>query len=88
MIGKNVKKYCKEDITKIENYDLAKNDEIYIWQCHHRLELTPDGDFAHTPEELKEMGLYFDRPCNELIFLSPREHTIIHKRALKNVRKK
>lgn len=31
-----VKKFCKDDISKIENYELAINDSS-MWHCHHRL---------------------------------------------------
>lgn len=71
-------KYCKDDITKIENYDKAISDTTQTWQCHHRLELTLDGEFAHTASELDRMGMYFNRPYFELIFLTQQEHLAIH----------
>ena len=39
MISENqVKKYCREDISLIENYDKAINDKTQTWDCHHRKE--------------------------------------------------
>jgi len=49
------KKYCKDEISKIENYEQAINDKENIWEIHHRLELTLEGEFAHTREELKRL---------------------------------
>lgn len=70
--------YCKDDISKIENYELAKADNFKGWHIHHRLELTLDGEFAHTVEDLKRMGMYYNRPYFELIFLTKSEHQRIH----------
>lgn len=71
-------KYCKDDISKIENYDKAFADPRQIWVIHHRLEMTLDGEFAHTPEELKRMDMYYNRPYFELIFLTKSEHRRLH----------
>lgn len=70
-----VRKYCNEDISKIENYNEAVNDTTQIWHCHHRLEIQ---DRVYLVEELKEMGLYYNRPASELIFLTRSEHAKIH----------
>ncbi len=71
-------KFCKDDITKIENYDKAKNDPNEIWDLHHRLELTLDGEFAHSRDELKRLDMYYKRPYFELIFLTHSEHARLH----------
>lgn len=76
--------YCIDDITKIENYELAKKDNFKGWHIHHRLELTLNGEFAHTPEELKRMGMYYNRPYFELIFLTKSEHQRIHAQCRSN----
>lgn len=56
MISLNTaKKYCKDDISKIENYEQAINDKENIWECHHRLQLTLEGEFAHNRKELKRL---------------------------------
>lgn len=81
MIGnrciKNTKKYyCCEDISLIENYDKAINDLTEKYDCHHRLEI--QGDKRFSVDDLKEMGLYFNRPASELIFLTRSEHRHLH----------
>ncbi len=76
MIRKGVEKYCCEDISLIENYELAISDQTQYWECHHRKE-TDEGLSAN---ELIEMGLYFNRPASELIFLTKSEHNSIHKK--------
>ena len=79
MINKaQARKYCCEDITKIENYDKAIADTTQVWHLHHRLELTPDGAFANTSDALKFYDQYYYRPANELIFLTRAEHRRIH----------
>lgn len=37
---KHVRKFCRDDISKIENYEEAVNDKTHTWELHHRLELT------------------------------------------------
>jgi len=36
---KSLKKFCCEDLSLIENYDLAISDTNQTWHCHHRLEI-------------------------------------------------
>lgn len=79
MIPKNIKSFCSEDITLIENYDLAYADKNKSWDCHHRLET----DLGLTAKELKEQNLYFHRPASELIFLTHEDHTTLHKKGVK-----
>ena len=71
-------KFCRDDISKIENYDKAIADTSKAWVIHHRLELTLDGEFALTPEQLKMHDMYYNRPYYELIFLTRAEHIRIH----------
>ena len=71
---KKVKKFCNEDISLIENCDKAINDETQTWHCHHRKE-TDEGLSA---KKLIELGLYYGRPANELIFLTHGEHSSLH----------
>ena len=78
MIGKRTraKLFCKEDISLIENYDLAINsNETY--DCHHRNEIMDDGTL-HSVKWLKDNDLYYNRPASELIFLTKSEHTYLH----------
>lgn len=65
-------KYCSDAISMIENYDKAKADTTQTWECHHRLGLT------HSHNELERLGLYENRPADELIFLTPSEHKSLH----------
>ena len=53
---------------KIENYEAAMSDTTNIWVCHHRLESD------YTKSELIKLGLYYNRPPEELIFLTDIEH--------------
>ena len=68
--------YCCDDVSKIENYELAIADNSQIWDIHHRLEIHED--YLNTREDLKLMNLYWDRPANELIFLTHSEHIAMH----------
>lgn len=79
--SKQASKYCKEDISLIENYQIAVNDNTQIYDCHHRDEvkiLSSDIKEYHSVEELIKNGLYYNRPANELIFLTRDEHNKIH----------
>ena len=71
-----VKKFCCEDISLIENYDIAVADTTQTWHCHHRGEVLPCGRFSR--DDLKKFGLYFNRPASELIFLTPFAHRQLH----------
>lgn len=83
MISPIVKRYCT-DASKIENYDLAVADKE-LWHCHHRLELTVNGEYAHSKESLKRLDMYWHRPAFELIFLKPSDHRALHKVSRINV---
>lgn len=92
MIRKTVKRFCK-NYSLIENYNLAVLDNTQIWCCHHRKEI----DEHKTMQQLKQEGIYYDRPPEELIFLKRSEHqklhqtgkvfSIEHKRKMSKVRK-
>lgn len=75
---RRLKSYCSGDYTKIENYEDAVNDTTQKWECHHRKELTEDGKFAYSKEDLIEKKKYYDRPPSELIFLTESEHKKLH----------
>lgn len=75
-ITKDGKSYKYSFCTKpelIENYDKAIADTTQTWICHHRNEQ------YYTAKELKDLGLYYDCPPCELIFLTQKEHIKIHK---------
>lgn len=73
MIDKNrAIKYCKDDISLIENYDKAAADKSRVWHCHHRRET------IFSKSDLIEIGEYYNRPACELIFLTPTDHRRLH----------
>ena len=69
---KNVKKFCRDDFSLIENYDKAIADNTKTWVCHHRRET------IYSAKELIEIGEYYNRPAEELIFLTPTDHQRLH----------
>ena len=73
--------YCSEDITKIENYEKAVADTTQTWHCHHRAEILPCGKFSR--DDLINHHLYYQRPANELIFLTKAEHIRLHRYGIK-----
>ena len=76
---KTYQAFCIENEWKlIENYELAKADNFEGWDCHHRLELHPDCSLRFTRKSLQDLDLYYNRPANELIFLTHSEHARIH----------
>ena len=70
----NAKRFCKEDISKIENYDKAVNDKEITWHCHHRTEIW----WNCSKKDLIENECYYNRKACELIFLTPAEHRRLH----------
>ena len=75
------KRFCKEP-EKIENYEKALADNFKGWECHHRLQTwTSDGErrlVNISAAELKALGMYYNRPASELIFLTVSEHRLLH----------
>ena len=71
---RKAKRSCKEDISKIENYDKAIADNTQVWHCHHRTEIW----WNCTAQELIDNECYYNRKACELIFLTPSEHTSLH----------
>lgn len=73
-----LRSYCR-NYENIENYDKAVNDTTQIWECHHRLELEKTGGVCDvTKQDLIDWGIYYDRPADELIFLTKAEHRKLH----------
>ena len=81
-MGHKFERYCKE-YENIENYQKALADNFVGWDCHHRLETwNSDGErrlVDITPAELKALGMYYNIPASELIFLTVNEHRTLHK---------
>lgn len=82
MISENVLLFCCEDISKIENYEEAVNDITQTWHCHHRLEThNSDGEKRSVyilKKELLALDMYYHRPADELVFMTCKEHRLLH----------
>lgn len=71
-----LRRICK-NIEEIENYEQAVNDLENKYECHHRMEIQPDGTKL-TKKWMIEHKIYFNvDPCM-LIFLTTTEHRKIH----------
>ena len=89
MINANkAKRYCSEDISLIENYHEAISDQTKMWDIHHRRECDSEGRTLFTVKQLKEMGLYLNRPASELIFVTRSMHCKLHREQMRNCGKK
>ena len=77
------KSYCKNP-ENIENYEKAKADNFVGWDCHHRLETHNSDGFRREVDilsaELRALGIYWNRPADELIFLPISEHQSLHQK--------
>lgn len=78
---KTVKRVCK-DYIHIENYDKAIADDSQTWICHHRLETHTSDNKRRlvdlSVDELKVLDIYWNRPSEELIFLTRKDHAKLH----------
>ena len=81
---KCAKSYCSEEISLIENYQQAISDEEKMWDIHHRRECDSEGRTLFTKKQLKEIGLYFKRPAEELIFVTRSMHKKMHREQMGN----
>ena len=79
-----MKYYRDNEQHLIENYELAKADNFKGWDLHHRLELTLDGETVHSIDDLIRMGMYFERPYFELIYMKTKDHRGLHKTGKNN----
>lgn len=77
---KCAREYCKEDISKIKNYEQAVNDTTQVWDCHHMTETW----WNCTAKELMDNECYYHRKACELIFLTHAEHTRLHRKGNKH----
>lgn len=73
----NWRSFCKDSLDQIENYPQALADNFKGWCIHHRLEIQPDGTRV-SRQELKDNGLYYGRPANELVFMRFGDHITLH----------
>ena len=75
MINKyQVLNFCKEDISKIKNYDKAIADTTQTWECHHMTETW----WNCSRQDLIDNECYYNRKACELIFLTKAEHRQLH----------
>lgn len=88
MIATNAVYYCCEDLSKVENYDKAVVDTTQTWYCHHRLEThNSDGEGRSvdvSSSELVALDMYYNRPASELIFLTVKDHNVLHQKGKKH----
>ena len=70
------KRMCT-DYTKIKNYEKAIADKTQTWNIHHIYELKCPVR-KYTMPELKAMGMYYNRPPEELVFMTASEHHKLH----------
>lgn len=74
-------RYCV-NIEDVENYEKAKEVNFEDWHLHHRLEThNSDGvprEVAISRKELIALDMYYNRPAEELIFLTKKEHSALH----------
>lgn len=77
-------RYCSDDISLIENYHEAISDQTKMWDIHHRRECDANGKTLFTCKQLKEMGLYLNRPASELIFVTRAMHSKLHSEQMRN----
>ena len=71
---RRARRYCKEDISKIKNYDKAIADTTQTWVCHHMTETW----WTCSKQELIDNECYYNRKACELIFLTHSEHSRLH----------
>lgn len=81
MISKKIEYFCDGDISQIENYDKAVNDDTQTWDCHHRNEIFMG--IRISKELLIDLGMYYKCPPDELIFLTHSEHMKLHHNGMK-----
>ena len=81
------KGYCSDDISLIENYQQAVADEERTWEIHHRRECDENGRTLFTHKQLIDLGLYFNRPASELIFVTRSMHCKLHREMFENIGK-
>ena len=79
---RRLRKYYCIKLEEVENYSLAKADSFIKWDIHHKLEThNSDGErrlVDLTADELKALGVYYNRPASELIFMTRSEHNKLH----------
>ena len=75
MISSSAKKFCRDDISLIENYSEALADTTQVWYVHHR---NGEPCTGLRRADLKKMNMYYNRPASELKFVTYKMHDAIH----------
>lgn len=71
---RQARKFCKEALSKIKNYEKAIADTTQVWDCHHMTETW----WNCSKQELIDNECYYNRKACELIFLTKAEHRRLH----------
>lgn len=73
MVITQSKRFCSEHLSNIEVYvEMLNSDDK--WCVHHKLEISEGKSRAQLMKEC----LYFDRPADELVFMTVSEHRRLH----------
>ena len=84
MISQDCESICSEPLSEVEGYISASLDQNNTWHLHHKI----GAICQRSVETMKEMGLYYNRPANELQFLLPRVHHWLHHKLKVNPRER
>lgn len=90
MIAAKAHRYCREDLSLVENYAEALADNTRTWHIHHRdeIKILPSGMVVRRSiQDLIDAGRYYNCPANELIFVTPELHNTMHFRGCVGPRK-
>lgn len=68
------KSYRDEDRHLIENYAEASKSEFKGWIIIHRLEYDENWNRVRSKQDLKDAGLYYNRPATELKYIRMTEY--------------
>lgn len=75
MISSSAKKFCRDDISLIENYSEALADTTQVWYVHH---INGEPSTGFSKADLIKMNMYYNRPASELKFVTYKMHDAIH----------
>ena len=78
--NESVKAFCCQNVSLIENYDLAIADTTQTWHVHHRREISEN----KSRKQLIAEGHYYKVKAEELIFLTKSEHMRLHNKGKKH----
>lgn len=77
--------YCCEPVDTIEGF-IPENERSTKMVIHHRLESHDESGTLRTRflsmQQLKDAGLYYNRPASELIWMTESAHKQLHQKDL------